>query len=221
MRPSSSRLCAILLGFSPTAAAFGTVNEPQILKQHNEHEMITRLALQCPSGKKSDGICFEPRSLDQLAGFHVNVMGIPIPGAGSNGAVGAPDTLDPAPEGAVAHCDNADYLDVPGYPQNRTEANSELQKCVDHLRRRFRQAMGAAGRLLDDRNRIRHDMVDIPKPSGGDCTFAFAGWQSDDYGRAKCSTIEGFGRALHGVQDFYARRSIYYIPGSETLQLTL
>ncbi|KAH6855920.1 hypothetical protein B0I37DRAFT_351046 [Chaetomium sp. MPI-CAGE-AT-0009] len=190
-----------LIAFAVVTAAFGTINDPIVLKQHNEHEMITRLAFQCPSDRKSDGNCFEPRSLDQLAGYHNNVLGIALTGTGTNGAVGAPDTFDPLPEGPEAHCDDADYLDVPGYPQSREKANSKLQACVDHLRHRFRQAVAASKRILDERNRVRRDMVQL---YSGDCTFAFPGWQNDDFGRAKCSTLEGFGRALHGIQDFYA-----------------
>jgi len=184
--------------------AFGTINEPVLLGQHNEHEMITRLAFQCPKGRKSDGVCFEPRSLDQLAGYHLHVLGWAIPGAGFNGAVGAPDTLDPIPEGPEAHCDDADYLDIPGYPQTRAQATARLQVCIDHLRTRFHQALVAAARLLDDRKRIREDMVDISSPLFGDCTYAFPKLQGDTSGRAKCRTLEGLGRALHGVQDFYS-----------------
>ncbi|KAK4099223.1 hypothetical protein N658DRAFT_430310 [Parathielavia hyrcaniae] len=182
-------------------SGFGTINEPLVVRQHNEHEIITRLAFQCPSARGSDGTCFESRSLDQLAGWHVNVLGIAVTGAGFNGAVGAPDTLDPVPEGPEAHCDDADYLDVPGYPQTRDEANAKLQSCLDHMRRRFHQAVVSANRLLDERHRIRRDMVDL---SRGDCAFAFPTWQSDGFGRAKCNAIEGLGRALHGIQDFYS-----------------
>ncbi|KAH6632508.1 hypothetical protein F5144DRAFT_593245 [Chaetomium tenue] len=197
----SSLSLVVLPALAVVATAFGTINDPIVLKQHNEHEMITRLAFQCPDDQKSDGICFEPGSLDQLAGYHINVLGIALTGTGTNGAVGAPDTFDPLPEGPEAHCDDADYLDIPGYPQSRAQANAKLQTCVDHLRHRFRQAVGAAPRMLDERNRVRRDMVQL---YSGDCTFAFPGWQSDDFGRAKCSTLEGLGRALHGIQDFYA-----------------
>lgn len=201
MSPCS--LVFVLLGLVPLAVAFGTINEPVILGQHNEHEMVTRLAFQCSSGQKSDGVCFEPRSLDQLAGYHRDVMGLPIPGAGFNGAVGSPDTLDPIPEGPEAHCDDADYLDIPGYPQTRAEATAKLQACVDHFRARFRQAWTAAAELLDERKRIRPGMVELGNPLG-DCTFAFPALQGNAFGRAKCSTLEGFGRALHGIQDFYS-----------------
>ncbi|KXX74014.1 Opticin [Madurella mycetomatis] len=201
MSPCS--LVFVLLGLLPLAVAFGTINEPMILGQHNEHEMVTRLAFQCSSGQRSDGICFEPRSLDQLAGYHRDVMGLPIPGAGFNGAVGSPDTLDPIPEGPEAHCDDADYLDIPGYPQTRAEATAKLQACVDHFRARFRQAWAAAAELLDERKRIRPGMVELAN-SFGDCTFAFPALQGNALGRAKCSTLEGFGRALHGIQDFYS-----------------
>ena len=195
------QLC--LMALSGSASAFGTINMPAI-GQHNEHEMVTRLAFQCPQGGKSDGFCFEPRSLDQLAGYHVDLFGVPIPGGGFNGAVGAPDTLDPAPEGPEAHCDDADFLDIPDYPQSRTDATSALQACVDHLRSRVHQAIGAAGRLLNSEGRIQSDMVDLSGTLGGDCTFAFPSLQVNEYGRAKCNVLEGFGRALHVVQDFYS-----------------
>ncbi|KAK4199181.1 hypothetical protein QBC40DRAFT_85353 [Triangularia verruculosa] len=200
----SSALAAGLVGLTPLTAAFGTINEPVILGQHNEHEMVTRLAFQCPSGQKSDGVCFEPRSLDQLAGYHREVMGVALPGAGFNGAVGAPDTLDPVPEGPEAHCDDADFVDIPGYPQSRKKANRNLQKCVDHLRARFKQAWVSAEMLVDERRRIRPGEVELSNPFGGDCSFAFPSLQVNVFARAKCSTLEGFGRALHGVQDFYS-----------------
>ncbi|KAK4188173.1 hypothetical protein QBC35DRAFT_497173 [Podospora australis] len=185
-----------------TAVSFGTINAPYLIGQHNEHEMITRVAFQCPSGQKSDGICFEPRSLDQLAGYHQEVLGLPIPGGGFNGAVGAPDALDPVPEGAEAHCDDADYLDIPGYPQTRKEANEKLQICINHLRRQFRRGIVAADQLIDERSRVRPSAVDFSFP--GDCTFFFPSLQVEIFSRPKCSAIEGFGRALHGVQDFYS-----------------
>lgn len=193
-----------ILGLVPPVTGFGTINEPVVLGQHNEHEMVTRLAFQCPSGRKSDGICFESRSLDQLAGYHRDVMGVPLPGAGFNGAVGAPDTLDPVPEGPEAHCDDADFVDIPGYPQTRKEATANLQVCVDHMRARFRQAWVSAEGLVDERNRIRLGTVELANPFGGDCNFAFPSLQINYLARPKCSTLEGFGRALHGVQDFYS-----------------
>jgi hypothetical protein len=217
-------LAVSLLPLLAVVSAFGTINEPRFVRQHNEHELITRLAFQCPNARGSDGTCFEPRSLDQLAGWHVDWLGFAMTGAGFNGAVGAPDTLDLLPEGPEAHCDDADYLDVPGYPrmstrtpfipyrtlsltcptETRAEANAKLQACIDHLRGRFRQAVASVRRLVDDRNRVRREMVELTGRPGGDCTFAFPEWQSDDFGRAKCHAIEGFGRALHGVQDFYS-----------------
>ncbi|KAM7206539.1 hypothetical protein V8F20_002665 [Naviculisporaceae sp. PSN 640] len=195
----------LLLGsLTLPAVGFGTINEPVVLGQHNEHEMVTRLAFQCPTGQKSDGICFEPRSLDQLAGYHLDVMGLALPGAGFNGAVGAPDTLDPIPEGPEAHCDNADFVDIPGYPQSRENATANLQVCVDHLRARFRQAWVSAEGLVDEKNRIRMGTVELVSAFGGDCRFAFPSLQINTLARPKCSTLEGFGRALHGVQDFYS-----------------
>ncbi|KAK4465906.1 hypothetical protein QBC42DRAFT_260637 [Cladorrhinum samala] len=193
-----------IFGLVRPVTGFGTINEPVVLGQHNEHEMVTRLAFQCPSGQKSDGMCFEPRSLDQLAGYHRDVMGVAVPGAGFNGAVGAPDTLDPVPEGPEAHCDDADFVDIPGYPQTRQKATANLQVCVDHMRARFRQAWVSAENLVDERNRIRLGTVELANAFGGDCNFAFPSLQINYLARPKCSTLEGFGRALHGVQDFYS-----------------
>ena len=188
-------LLVVLLVANPVAAApFGTVNEPVLLNQHNEHEMITRLAFQCPDGESSDGICFEPATLDQLAGTHSFLVGL-----GENGGVGAPDSL--LPEGPEAHCDDADFLDIPGYPRARWEATAQLQACVNHLRLRFEQAWRSASRLLDSQAQISNDMVDLDD----DCPFDFEDIGSVNMaGRAKCNVLEGFGRALHGVQDFYS-----------------
>ena len=111
MRRRRLRLVACLvvtafLGSAPgSAAAFGTIETGG---QHREHERITRAALACAGDAGSDPYCFEPRSIDYLAG-HVRAFG----------AVGAPDNdelSDP-----TAHCDNADFL-VDGYPRTRDQA---------------------------------------------------------------------------------------------------
>ncbi|MYT34182.1 hypothetical protein [Streptomyces sp. MspMP-M5] len=170
---------ALLLATARPADAFGTVNA---FGQHAEHERITRAALACAPGVPSDGSCFEPRSLDQLAGH-----------SWTFGAVGAPDSdefLDSA-----AHCDNADYLDVPGYPRSRHQATEALRTCIAHLQTRFRQGLAAAGGTLDARGRVVASATELRR----DCTFTLG-----LPGRAKCEAVEGFGRALHGVQDFYA-----------------
>jgi hypothetical protein len=161
-----------------SAAGFGTIEGGG---QNREHERITRAAVACPAGTGSDGDCFEPRSVDQLAGH----------GRGF-GAVGAPDLTevsDPA-----AHCDDADFL-VGHYPQTRDEASARLLDCVNHLRRRFREAIDSAKDLLDDEGQIIGSEVNL----GTDC-----GLDANTEQRAKCESLEGFGRALHGAQDFYS-----------------
>ncbi|KAF1960389.1 hypothetical protein CC80DRAFT_590645 [Byssothecium circinans] len=167
---------------------FGTVNSPTILHQHNEHQMITRLALQC-QGDKSDGVCFEAESLNNLAGI-----------IGENGAVGSPDTLPP--EDSEAHCDDADFLNIPGYPRTRGEATAQLQRCVDHLRMRFIQGVNGAGRMVDDDNKVIEDEVDLL--SSDYCDFSHRDASDDTSNRAKCTALEGLGRALHGTEDFYS-----------------
>ncbi|HEX8344123.1 MAG TPA: hypothetical protein VF657_05170, partial [Actinoplanes sp.] len=160
------------------AAAFGTIDGGG---QHREHERLTRAAVACRAGTSSDGDCLEPRSVDQLAGR----------GKGF-GAVGSPDLTEIS--NPAAHCDDADFL-AGGYPQTWEEATARLFACVDHLRRRFREAVDSAQGLLDGDGRISDAEVELDS----DCTLSGNGEQ-----RAKCETLEGFGRALHGVQDFYA-----------------
>ena len=95
---------------------------------------------------------------------------------------------------AAAHCDNADFL-TGRYPRTRAAATVDLLNCRAHLKWRFNQAVAAAGRLLDSSGHIIPREVDLSRP----CTF-FGGAS----GRAKCDVLEGFGRALHGAQDFYS-----------------
>jgi hypothetical protein len=174
---ASMVLSSVVVLVPTSATAFGTVEGGG---QNREHERITRAAVACQSGTGSDGGCFEPRSVDQLAGH----------GKGF-GAVGAPDRTeisDPS-----AHCDDADFLDG-GYAQPRDEATARLRECVDHLRRRFREAIKSAGGLLDGERIVGAEVnLDV------DCEL-----DPTTEPRAKCEALEAFGRALHGVQDFYA-----------------
>lgn len=169
---------------APKADAFGTVNG--FLQQRAEHEMITRAALACGAGKKSDGSCFEPESLNQLAGH-----------TGTFGAVGAPDY----DEGSVpsAHCDDGDHLDTPGYPQDEGSAQVHLMACWHHLQDDFDAGVTGAGGLLGANNVLRGDQVSLYT----NCPFKLTSPPAGQ-GTAKCRALEGLGRALHGVQDFYS-----------------
>ncbi|KAH7131807.1 CinY protein [Dendryphion nanum] len=181
---------------------FGTVNG--ILGQHNEHEMITRVAFQCATGQKSNGDCFEPISLDNLAGTHVGS----IPGLGDNGMVGSPDDLPP--EGPSAHCDDADFLDIASYPRTRAQATAQLQSCVDHLRMRFGQAVRGTSRMLNATNKaILRSMTHL---SSDECDHGHRETTDNTDDKAKCVALEGFGRALHGIQDFYSHSNWADLP---------
>src|SRR5687767_11557177 len=162
----------------PSAAAFGTIDSGG---QHREHERITRASLACAGDAGSDDDCFEPRSMDFLAGHDREF-----------GGVGAPDSDEifvPA-----AHCDNADFLPT-DYPITRDVATAGLVDCVNHLRTRFDEGVERAGDLLDVDGRVIPDEVDFD----AECKVFEASET-----RAKCATLEAFGRVLHGVQDFYA-----------------
>lgn len=164
---------------SPASFAFGTYNTAG---QRAEHERITRMALACSDDSPPGDLdCFEPMSLDQLAGTD-----------GTLGAVGSPDgdsIFEPA-----AHCDNADYFNDPSYPQTRRSASLALIECVEKLKGNFNDGIARSARLVRDGS-VDASQVDLR----ANCTFV--GRVS---GRAKCEAIEGFGRALHGTQDFYS-----------------
>jgi hypothetical protein len=160
------------------AGAFGTINGGG---QQNEHQRITRAALACAGEGDSAENCFGPASIDFLAGHDREF-----------GGVGAPDS-DEVSEPA-AHCDDADYLQG-DYPQTREQATAALMECVDHLRMRLGEAVDDAAGLLDDEDLIIEDEVDF----GTECRMREAAEP-----RAKCATLEAFGRILHGVQDFYS-----------------
>jgi hypothetical protein len=60
---------------------------------------------------------------------------------------------------------------------------------------RFGESATGAGDLVEDDGQVIEDEVDL----AAECRV-FEATES----RAKCSTLEAFGRVLHGVQDFYA-----------------
>lgn len=172
-------LAALAALLPATAHGFGTINGSG---QSAEHEKITRAALSCDASG-APKTCFEPKSIRQLAG-----------GGGFFGAVGAPDEDEITDESA--HCDGADFLVTPGYPQSRADATTHLFACLQHERARMRNARRAAKSLLGKRSQIDEAEVSL---KGGDCGFAF-----DVDFRAKCKTLEQFGRALHTSEDFYS-----------------
>ncbi|MBO7934626.1 CinY protein [Streptomyces antibioticus] len=186
-------LSTAVLSPSP-AAAFGTINGTiDGHRQNAEHEKITRLALECRSGM-AENACFEPRSLDQLAGH-----------TGTFGAVGSPDTTSVGVE--EAHCDDADFgpptaLPVtPGsspvylpYPRTRAEATDELLECISYLKGKFSVSIGEAGDLVSATGQYDPAESSLSR----DCNFVVL------TRRDKCEAIDGFGQALHGIQDFYA-----------------
>jgi hypothetical protein len=169
---------AFIVSAPGSAAAFGTIDSGG---QRREHERVTRAALSCAGEAGSDPYCFEPGSIDYLAGHDHEF-----------GAVGAPDSdelSDPA-----AHCDNADFLEG-GYPRTRDQATASLVTCVNHMRTQFGEGVESAQGLLDDRGRVVAGAVNLQPPCRS---------RQDSEDRAKCLALEGLGRALHGTQDFYA-----------------
>jgi hypothetical protein len=161
-----------------SAAGFGTIDSGG---QSREHERLTRAALSCAGDAHAAPDCFQPTTVDYLAGH-----------APEFGAVGSPDRdelSDPA-----AHCDDADYV-AGAYPRTRMQATASLVDCLNHMRLRFGEGLDRAQGLLGPDGEV------LAAEVGTDPQCRSREQRED---RAKCATLEGFGRALHGVQDFYA-----------------
>ncbi|WP_405982804.1 CinY protein [Streptomyces sp. NBC_00158] len=165
----------------PPIQNFGTIDG---FGQNTEHERITRAALACAPGATpgAAGACFQPASIRQLAGAN-----------GTMGAIGAPDADQVFTE--AAHCDGADYLNAAGYPRSRAQATSALLSCVAHLKGEFDRGVAKADVLVNAAGAVSASDTDL----SSDCTFVLG-----VAGRGKCNAIEGFGRALHGTEDFYS-----------------
>ncbi len=68
-------------------------------------------------------------------------------------------------------------------------------ECVNQMRLRFREGVEGVGAILDGNGEVLPEEVSLDT----ECNYAAA-----EDARAKCTSIEAFGRALHGAQDFYA-----------------
>jgi hypothetical protein len=168
------KLASIAAALTLSASPTFAFGTVQILGQDAEHERITRAALKF----------LGPKTLDEVAGK-----------GGTFGAVGAPD--HPARglmSVAEAHCDGADYRTsampetAPAYPQTKAQANAKLTACKTFIVKALEDAVAAAAPLSD------------PGRFNTSLTCVFDGTP----GRAKCTTLEFIGMALHASQDFYS-----------------
>lgn len=166
--------CVLALLAPQQAQAFGTISK---LGQNVEHERITRQGLG-PLG-------FGPLTLDEIAGKK-----------GTFGAVGAPDRPNRGLMSlSEAHCDNGDWLDVPGYPRTREDAQKVLEACRAYIFQHMEEAVVDAGRLVA----AGDFAIDMPQASIADgCRY------NGRKGLAKCDALEQLGMALHAAQDFYS-----------------
>ena len=182
----------LILALASQAGAFGTAS---VLGQNREHERITRHALACddPSALGATD-CFQPLSLDQLAGK-----------SGTFGAVGHPD--DPTTlqrTTASSHCDNGDYLDPKfnggkTYLQTETAANNALRACRQVMFNNMQAAVNDAAAMLNASDTPVKSLARIKN----DCDFGplriFIISSQE-----KCALLQDFGAVLHATEDFYA-----------------
>ena len=105
-----------------------------------------------------------------------------------------------------AHCDDADFLDLPGYPQSREQATAVLLECRTYLLDRFWAGITKSAMLIHKNKKGKESIRDIDTflsltYLAQQCTFVPRGSLR---GRAKCVAFDGLGRALHVAQDFYS-----------------
>lgn len=149
--------------------------------------------MDCGSEPQS-GSCFEPKTLDSLAGKR-----------GTFGAVGAPDRG----RGILishAHCSAGDYLSVDGYPRSQDLAREALEQCRNHMIENLDHAVVDAAKLLDEDGNIRSRQTSL----AFGCTY-----RGSQHGRAKCNILAHLGRILHASQDFYSHSNWVDEPNSE------
>lgn len=182
MRRTAVLLAACLLVIVSVGAvlAYGTVAG---LGQNREHERITRHGLGCAIALGLTN-CFQPESISALAGDR-----------GTFGGVGAPDNpIRGLLSNSAAHCDNGDYLPIPGYANTLIGAQTTLESCRAWMETHLNAAVAAARALVLPDGTI--DDSQIPTLIG--CTFL------GSPGRAKCNVLEELGLVLHASEDFYS-----------------
>lgn len=178
-------LCVVAV--AGPALAFGTV---RFLGQDAEHERITRRALACITADRSQ--CFDPASLDEIAGKK-----------GTWGGVGYPD--DPTAglmSSTDAHCDSGDTLPTARYPQSAQAARAKLESCRAWMVSNLDGAVAEAAALLDAKGAVAKGEVKL------DCAFG------KSVSGAKCRTLQRFGALLHASQDFYSHSNWADLPAA-------
>ncbi len=180
-------LALLVLSAPAPGYAFGTV---RVLGQDIEHGRITRRALACRS-MSAFGACFEPKTLDSLAGKF-----------GTFGAVGAPDRGRGLLK-SYAHCSGGDFYDLRGYPQSAQTAQAVLTECRDYMIDNLHHAVRDARKLVTSKNKIKSRHVSMTV----DCVY-----KGSRHGRAKCNILAHMGRILHASQDFYSHSNWVDVP---------
>ncbi|MEO0328071.1 MAG: hypothetical protein AAF217_05675 [Pseudomonadota bacterium] len=176
----------LMLWFTALGYAFGTIN---FLGQNSEHEKITRIALK--------ELGFSPETLTLIAGKGPTIGAvafIDLPGS----------SLIPIP---AAHCDNGDYLDIPGYPGDRKRAQKALNDCRKFIFSQFKSAVSSAAAFIDSKGQIDPASV----PTEVKCSFSAL------ENRAKCKVLTAIGLVFHASQDFYSHTNWTDVPANRAI----
>ncbi|CAB4900774.1 MAG: hypothetical protein F2923_02660 [Actinobacteria bacterium] len=183
-----------LVGGSIPAFGFGSTDS-WALGQNSEHQHITEsLGIADPLWNK--------KSLILVAGNSGNYGAV----AAADRATDSSATLIKGLGPGYKHCDDGDWLDIPGYPHNSNSAVAELTKCADYYQYLLDRAVRYAGQLVTPEMKVSESVFTMTSGSGTFkpdtyCAYRFSLTPDNN---PKCDVLNAFGRSLHVAEDVWS-----------------
>lgn len=187
----SLSLASLVLLHGGAAYGFGTTES---LGQNSEHQHLTE------SIKVADP-SWGSNSVALLAG-----------NKGNYGGVGAADRVTDSSSTPLVglgpgfkHCDDGDYLAISGYPQSKSAAENEIEKCARYYQTLMNRAVRYAGNLVSPEMKVNEGVFTMTSKSSikpdNVCQYRFSLAPDKN---SKCDVINAFGRALHVAEDVWS-----------------
>lgn len=224
-------LAFVIIALTPLLShGFGTTNgvalEVKGWRYYKEHANITFAALSCQA-KNPVKNCFEPGTMETLAGLGSKIYGF--------GAIGAADNYSYKGSGPTEwHCSEADYIPpfisgvstgISDYPTSENYAKRVFERCRNFAKEEFlfghiegtRAAspgkwggvLGSSRYYFTTNNSFDGPLTWYYAGAGlsgnlGYATLANCYFSFYNASGGKCHVLNALGRGLHAVEDFYA-----------------
>ena len=174
-----------------TASGFGTT---EILGQNSEHQHLTESIVKADPS-------WEANSLALLAGNKGNYGGVGAADRATDSSATPLVGLGPG----YKHCDDGDWLDIPGYKQGKSSAKAELARCARYYQTLMNWAVRYAGSLVSPAMKVNEGVFTMTSKSpikpDNVCQYRFSLTPDKN---AKCDVMNAFGRALHVAEDVWS-----------------